>query len=89
MRLRALEHRKTCIKFVLIAFLAVGLCMTPCATAGHHGAAGASFLCTVDLPQIFQLIIVMNMLLFALSTLILVPQTPAFSLLKPPRFGVS
>ena len=87
MPVRVLEHHKTITKFVLIAVLAVGLCMTPCSMAAHHGSTGApSMLCTVDLAKVFQLVIVMNLLLFALVTPIIVPQPPAFSLLKPPRF---
>ena len=88
MSMRAMDHQKTSTKFVLIAVLAVGLCMMPCSMAEQHGSMGApSMLCAVDLPQVFQLVIVMNVLLFALSTLIVVPQAPAFSLLKPPRFA--
>jgi hypothetical protein len=88
MPVRALDHQKTIAKFVLIAVLAVGLCVTPCGMAEHHGSMGApSMLCTVDLAKVFQFAIVMNVLLFALSALIVVPQAPAFSLLKPPRFA--
>lgn len=90
MPVRALAHQKTWTKFVLIAILAVGLCMTPCGMAAHHGSTSApSMLCTVDLAKVFQLVIVMNVLLFALSMLIVVPQPPTFSLLKPPRFAFS
>ncbi len=86
--MRAMDHQKTIIKFVLIALLAVGLCIMPCGAAEHHTSMGTpSILCTVDLPQVFQLVIVVNMLLFALLPLIIVPQPPAFSLLKPPRFA--
>lgn len=86
--MRAIDHQKTIIQLVLIALLAVGLCMMPCGAAEHHTSMGApSILCIVDLPQIFQLVIVMNLLLFALVTPIIVPQPPAFSLLKPPRFA--
>jgi len=88
MPVRVLEHQKTITKFALIAVLAVGLCMTPCGMAEHHGSTGApSMLCTVDLAKVFQLVIVMNVLLFAISPLIVAPQPPAFSLLKPPRFA--
>ena len=83
---KALNHHKTSTKLVLIAVLAMALCMTPCGVAGQHGTMGApSILCTVDLPQVFQLVIALNMLLFAMVALIIVPQAPAFSLLKPPR----
>ncbi|PWB46185.1 MAG: hypothetical protein C3F12_09050 [Candidatus Methylomirabilota bacterium] len=80
-------HQKTAMKFVLIACLAVALCMMPCGVAGqHHASMGApSVLCIVDLPQVFQLVIAWNLVLFAALTLIIVPQAPAFSLLKPPR----
>lgn len=88
--MRAMDHQKTIIKFVLIALLAVGLCMMPCGMVEHHGSMGApSILCTVDLPQLFELVIAMNLLLFALVTPIIVLQPPAFSLLKPPRFAFS
>ena len=88
MPVRALDHQKTITKFVLIAVLAVGLCMTPCGMAAHHGSTDTpSMLCAIDLAKVFQLVIVMNVLLFALSALIVVPQAPAFSLLKPPRFA--
>jgi hypothetical protein len=89
MPVRALDHQKTIAKFVLIAVLVVGLCMSPCGMAAHHGSTGAPsmMLCTVDLAKVFQLVIVMNVLLFALSALIVVPQAPSFSLLKPPRLA--
>lgn len=90
MRLRAISHRKSGAKLVLIALLAVGLCMMPCGMTEHHGSAGAlSMLCTVDLPQVFHLVIVMNLLLFAFVTPIVVLRVPTFSLLKPPRFVFS
>lgn len=90
MPVRALDHRKTWIKFVLIAILAMGLCMMPCGVAEHHGSMGApSILCTVDVSQVFQLVIVMNLLFFTLLMSIVVPQAPTFSLLKPPRFAFS
>lgn len=88
MRLRAISHRKSGAKLVLIALLAVGLCMMPCGMVEHHGSMGApSILCAIDLPHVFQLVIAMNLLLFALVMPIVVPQTPTFSLLKPPRFA--
>jgi vacuolar-type H+-ATPase subunit I/STV1 len=90
MRIRALDHRKTWTQFVLIAILAVGLCMMPCGLVVHHASTGApSMLCAVDLPQVFQLLIAMNLLLFAISALIVIPQPPTFSLLRPPRFAFS
>lgn len=90
MRLRAISHQKSGVKLVLIALLAVGLCMTPCGMAEQHGSMSTpSILCAVDLTQVFQLVIVMDVLLFALSTLIVVAPAPAFSLLKPPRFAFS
>lgn len=89
MLLRAISRQKTWTRFVLIAILTAGLCMMPCGLVEHHGSTGApSILCAVDLPQVFQLVIVMDVLLFALSTLIVVPLAPAFSLLKPPRFAI-
>ena len=89
--MRAMDDQKTTIKIVLIVCLAVALCLMPCGVAGqHHASMGTpSIFCAVDLPQLFQLVIVMNLLLFALVTPIIVPQPPAFSLLKPPRFAFS
>lgn len=88
--MRAIVHQTIGIKIVLIACLAVALCMMPCGVAEHHASMGTpSILCTVDLPQVFQLVIVMNLLLLTPSTLIIVPQAPTFSLLKPPRFAFS
>lgn len=88
--MRAMDHQKTWTKFVLIALLAVGLCVMPCGVTEHHGSTSASsILCTVDLPHVFQLVIVANVLLFVLVTLVVVPQAPTFSLLKPPRFALS
>lgn len=90
MRLRAISHRKSGAKLVLIALLVVGLCMMPCGMAEHHGSMGApSILCAIDLPKVFQLAIVMNVLLFSLLALIVVPQPFAFSLFKPPRVAFS
>lgn len=89
MSVRAIAHQKTGMKIVLIACLAVALCMMPCGMAEQHGSTGTpSMLCTVDLPKVFQLVILMNVLLFALSPLVIVPQAPAFALLKPPRFAL-
>ncbi len=86
--MRAMDHQKTWIKFVLIVVLAVGLCMMPCGMAEHHGSMGApSILCAIDLPHVFQLAMVMDVLLFVLLTLIVIRPAPAFSLLKPPRFA--
>lgn len=86
MRIRALAHRKTWTQFVLIALLSMGLCMIPCGTAEHHASMGTpSILCIVDLPQVFHLAIAMNILLFAISPLIIPFQLPAFPLFKPPR----
>jgi hypothetical protein len=84
--MKAGVRQKNYAKLVLIACLAIAVCMMPCGAAEHHASAGMpSILCIVDLPQVFQLVIVLKVLLFAAVALILVPQAPAFSLLKPPR----
>lgn len=86
MPVKVLHHQTTGAKLILIAVLAIALCLTPCGVAGQHGTMGTpSMPCIVDLPQIFQLVIVINMLLFAVVALAIVSQAPAFSLLKPPR----
>jgi hypothetical protein len=90
MPMRVVDRQKTITKFALIVVLAMGLCMTPCGVAGqHHTSMGTpSVLCIVDLPQTFQLVILINVLLFALLPLVIVPQAPTFALLKPPRFAL-
>lgn len=86
--MRVVDRQKTFTKFALIVVLAMGLCMMPCGMAEHHGSLSApSILCTVDLPQIFQLVILMNVLLFAPLPLVSVPQAPTLVLLKPPRLA--
>lgn len=86
--MRLMAHQKIGVKVVLIACLAVALCMMPCGVAEHHARMGTpSISCTVDLPHLFQLPIMVNMLLLGVAALIMVPQDPAFPLLKPPRFA--
>ncbi len=81
------RHQTAGIKFVLLIVLAFGLCMPICDLADHHGSSVAhSFLCAIDMPQVFQLLILMNSLFLAMLTGILIPSAPVFSLLKPPRF---
>ncbi|PWB79407.1 MAG: hypothetical protein C3F08_06915 [Candidatus Methylomirabilota bacterium] len=83
---KALVHQKKCTKLVVVACLAIALCMMPCGAVEHHASMGTpSILCIVDLPRVFRLVIVMNMLLVALSPLTMAAQASAFSLLKPPR----
>jgi len=74
------------IKFVLLIVLAFGLCMPICDLADHHGSGTAHpFVCAIDLPQVFQLVVLMNSLFIAILTGIGVPLAPTFTLLKPPR----
>ncbi|PWB79436.1 MAG: hypothetical protein C3F08_06805 [Candidatus Methylomirabilota bacterium] len=87
--MQAIMHQKTRTKLILIACLAAALCVMPCGMADSHHASAAnpSVLCSIaDLPQVFQLAIVTDMLLFAFASLLIIPQAPVFSLLKPPRF---
>ncbi len=86
--MRAMAHHKTGMRFVMVVLLAVGLYMMPCGMVEHHGSMGAPpMLCIIDLPRVFQLVIVMNVLLFAVAASIVVPLPPTFSLLKPPRLA--
>ncbi len=75
------------VKFVVLIILAFSLCMPICDLADHHGS-GATHpsLCMIDMPQVFQLLIMMNALFLAMLIGIVVPPAPTFSLLKPPRF---
>lgn len=85
--MKTMAHQEKSIKLALLVCLAVALCMMPCGVAGqHHASAGTpSVLCTVDLPHVFQLVIAWDLLLFATVALTIIPQAPAFALLKPPR----
>ncbi|MBI3780630.1 MAG: hypothetical protein HY278_06200 [candidate division NC10 bacterium] len=81
------RHQTAGIKFVLLIVLAFGLCMLICDIADHHGSSAAHpFLCAIAMPQVFQLLVLMNSLFLAILTGIGVPLAPTFSLLKPPRF---
>lgn len=83
--MRVVDRQKTITKFALIVILAMGLCIVSCGIAEHQRSTSApSILCTVDLPQIFQLVILTNVLLVVLLLLVIVPQAPTFALLKPP-----
>jgi hypothetical protein len=80
------RHRTARIQFVLLIILAFGLCMPICDLADHHGSSVAhSFLCAIDMPQVFQLLVLMNLLFLAMLTGMEVPLAPTFPLLKPPR----
>ena len=75
------------IKLVLVIVFALGLCMPMCDLADHHSSSATHpSLCTIDMPQVFHLLILMNSLFLAMLTGILIPSAPVFSLLKPPRF---
>lgn len=77
------------VKFVVLIILAFSLCMPICDLSHHHGSSAMHpSLCTIDMPQVFQLLIVMNALLLAMSTGIVILPAPIFSLLKPPRFAL-
>ena len=80
------RHQTAGIKFVLLIVLAFGLCMPICDLADHHGSSVAhSFLCAIDMPQVFELLVLMNLLFLAMLTGMEVPLAPTFPLLKPPR----
>lgn len=80
------RHQTAGIQFVLLVVLAFGLCMPICDLADHHGSSAAHpFLCAIDMPQVFQLLVLMNLLFLAILTGIEVPLAPTFPLLKPPR----
>ena len=75
------------MKIVLLIIVGLGLCMPICDLAEHHGSGVAHpFVCAIDMPQVFQLLVLMNSLFLAISTGIGVPLAPTFALLKPPRF---
>ena len=81
------RHQTAGIQFVLLIVLAIGLCMPICDLSElHHSGAAHQFVCAIDLPQVFQLLVLMNSLFLAISTGIGVPLAPTFALLKPPRF---
>jgi hypothetical protein len=80
------SHHKVEIRLVLIILLGLSLCMPICGLEDHHGSSAAhSFLCAIDMPQVFQLLVLMNLLFLAILTGIEVPLAPTFPLLKPPR----
>ncbi len=81
------RRHKGGIKLVLIVVLAFGLCMPICDRADHHGSSVAHpFLCAIDMPQVFQLLILMTSLFLTMLTGVEAPPAPTFALLKPPRF---
>ena len=87
MALRSIRRRTAGIKLVLAIVFALGLCMPICDLSDHHGSSATHpSLCTIDMPQVFQLLVLMNSLFIAILTGIGVPLAPTFTLLKPPRF---
>lgn len=81
------RYRPTSMKVVVLIVFAMALCAPICDQADHHGASAShAYLCTVDVPQVFHLVILMNSLFLAVLTGVLVLPTRTFSLLKPPRF---
>ena len=81
------RSRMASVKFVVLIFLAFSLCMPICDLSDHHGSSAMHpSLCTIDMPQVFQLLTLMVFSFVAVLTGIVVPQAPTFSLLKPPRF---
>ena len=81
------RQRRAGSKFVLLIVLALSLCMPICDLADHHGSSATYLsLCMIDMPQVYQLLIMMNSLFLAMLTGTMIPPAPTFSLLKPPRF---
>ncbi len=81
------RHQTVGISFFLLVVLAFSLCMPICDLADHHGSSATHpSLCMIDMPQVFQLLIMMSALFLAMLIGIVVPPAPTFSLLKPPRF---
>ena len=75
------------VKFVVLIILAFSFCMPICDLSDHHGSSAMHpSLCTIDMPQVFQLLALMVFSLLAVLSGIAVTQAPTFSLLKPPRF---
>ena len=75
------------VKLVVLIVLAFSLCAPICDLAEHHGSSAVHpTLCTIDIPQVFQLLILMDALFLVFFSGIVFPQAPAFPLLKPPRF---
>ena len=80
------QHRAG-MKIILLIIVGLGLCMPICNLAEHHGSGAAHpFVCAIDMPQVFQLLILMDALFLVFFSGIVFPQAPAFPLLKPPRF---
>ncbi len=75
------------MKIVLLIIFALGLCMPICDLAQHHGSGVAHpFICAIDMPQVFQLLILLDALFLAIFSGVVFPLAPTFPLLKPPRF---
>lgn len=81
------RHQTVGISFLLLVVLAFSLCMPICDLADHHGSSATHpSLCMIDMPQVYQLLIMMSALFLAMLTGIVIPLAPTFPLLKPPRF---
>lgn len=75
------------LKIGLMVVLALGLIAQACPDACHHDSNTPHALsCAVAVPQLYQLVILMNVVLLAISSGSVLPQAPTFALLKPPRF---
>lgn len=80
------RHDTVGVKFLLLLVLTFSLCMPICDLADHHSSSATHpSLCTIDMPQAFQLLVLMNALFLAVLTGIVVLPAPIFTLLKPPR----
>ena len=83
------RQRMAGVKIVLLIIVGLSLCMPICELADHHGSGVSHpLLCTIDIPRVFQLLILMNSLFLAVLAKFAVPPAPTFSLLKPPRLVV-
>lgn len=75
------------LQIALMAILAFGLAMPLCPDSDHLATAAHPFACTGVMPQLFELLILTNVLLLATVTSLMTPQAATFPLLKPPRLA--
>ena len=81
------RHQRAGIELVVLFVLAFIVCMPICDFADHHGSSvGHPFLCAIDMPQVFRLLILMISLFLIMLSGVVAPPAPTFALLKPPRF---
>ena len=80
------RHQRAGIELVVLFVLAFIVCVPICDLADHHGSSVAHpFLCAIDMPQVFQLLILVISLFLTMLAGVVAPPAPTFALLKPPR----